>query len=168
MYVFKCLRINKCLNSFKINDTTTGLLGGKNLKNGILTLDWTTMNYTMHSEEFSDGCYFSSCALLKGLNGENLVAVAGGANLPGMKVWNPDDGSVKFLTTDFPPGFQGPAMISIKNGEELIFYEAYNNNESEKGIWRYFQYNNSWTKIGEMLFPRFVFAALPVTGMSCP
>jgi len=153
---------------FQLNETTTGLLGGINNKHGILTFDWITMNYTMLTEELSDGCYFSSCTLLKGINGENLVAIAGGLNLEGLKVWNPDDGSIKVLTTDFPPGVQGPAMISINRGEDLIFYEAYYNNETQNGIWRYFQSNNTWTKIGEMLFPRYLFVALPVTGMSCP
>jgi hypothetical protein len=143
-------------------------MGGQYYQNRILTLDWTTMDYTVRTEEFSDGCFFSACALMTGINGENLVAVAGGLNLPGMKVWNPEDGSVTNLTEDFPPGFAGPAMISIKNGRELIFYESYKTGSFEKGIWRYNLSNNTWNKIGEMLFHRFIFVALPVSGLSCP
>jgi hypothetical protein len=37
----------------------------------------------------------------RGFNGEDLVAVAGGYS-KGLEVWNPDDGTFKVLTEDFP------------------------------------------------------------------
>jgi hypothetical protein len=61
----------------------------------------------------------SACALVKGQNGEDLVAVAGGSSA-GMEVWNPLDGSVKLLT-DFPAAwpYGFPQMISANQGPML-------------------------------------------------
>jgi hypothetical protein len=81
----------------------------------------------------------STCATITGSNGEKLAVVAGGYST-GMEVWNPIDGSVNILTPDFPlaTGAGLPQMISIKNGKELIFYEAAEKPESERnGIWKY-------------------------------
>ena len=57
-------------------------------------------------------------------------------------------------------------MISVKDGEELIFYEA-QDGQGEKGIWKYFVSNTTWMKIGEMLLPRDDFVVLPVTDITC-
>ena len=54
-----------------------------------------------------------------------ILRFAGGSG--GMEAWSPVDGSVKMLTPDFPPGGQDSQLsqlISIKDGEELIFYQA--------------------------------------------
>ena len=126
------------------------------------------MEYTKHSPELTGRYLYSSCALLKGDNGEKLVALVGGNTSPGMEVWNSNDGTVTTLTTDFPPkSDNAPFLVSVSDGEELIFYEAHNSN-NQKGIWKYFQSNNTWTKIGEMIFARDDFVVLPVTGMTCP
>ena len=112
----------------------------------------------------------STCAMVTGSNGEKLVVVAGGHS-SGMEVWNPIDGSVNILTPDFPlaTGAGLAQMISIKNGRELIFYEAAEKPESERnGIWKYDVGTNTWTKIGEMKIARNDFVVLPVDNIPCP
>ncbi len=74
----------------------------------------------------------SACALLKGSEGEVLVAVAGGT--PGMEVWNPANDSVQMLTPDFPPfTLEFSQMISVNDHSELIFYESHSPSQA-KGI----------------------------------
>ncbi len=146
----------------------TGFFGGNNYPRGIVTFDWATMEYTIHPSEFSGNRASSVCGILKGANGETLIAVAGGIS-SGLEVWNPDDDSVKMLTPEFPKGydFGSPQLISVNGGDELIFYEAAHT-DNTKGIWKYLSSNNSWYKIGEMLFPRNDFVVLPVEDLSCP
>lgn len=145
----------------------TGFFGGNNYPRGIVTFDWATMEYTKHPSEFSGNRASSVCGILKGANGETLIAVAGGIS-SGLEVWNPADDSVKMLTSDFPVGnFEYPQMISVNRGDELILYEAASNVTDPKGIWKYISSNNSWNKIGEMLHPRNDFIVLPVDGLTC-
>jgi hypothetical protein len=154
----------------QINDSTTAFLSGSNDPRGILTFDWTTMEYTKHSSQLSGDRQYSACALLKGENGENLVAVASGRS-SGMEVWNPVDGTVKNLTSDFPlySGYnRTPRMVSVGDGSELIFYESVITNNPAKGVWKYHLSNNTWTQLGEMIEGRDDFAVLPVQGVSCP
>ena len=66
--------------------------------NGIITFDWTTGNYTKHSEKFRGSRWYAACAMLDIGNGEKVAAVASGLNV-GMEIWNPADGSVKTLTS---------------------------------------------------------------------
>jgi hypothetical protein len=127
------------------------------------------MEFTKHTVELNRSRTFSTCATITGSNGEKLVVVAGGYS-SGMEVWNPIDKSVKILTSDFPlaTGAGLPQMISIKNGKELIFYEAAEKPESERnGIWKYDVATNTWTKIGEMKIARNDFVVLPVDDISC-
>jgi hypothetical protein len=99
----------------------------------ILTFDWTTMEYTKHTSQLIGSRTMSACALLKGSDGEVLVAVASG-NSAGMEVWNPVDDSVKMLTPDFPPyAGEFPQLISVNDHSELIFYESYSPSKA-KGI----------------------------------
>ena len=99
-----------------------------------------------------------------GLNGQQLVAIAGGyAN--GIEVWNPADGSVKTLNPDFPLAGVSP-MIAVNGNTELIYYE-YGLYGSPKGVWKFSQLTNAWTKIGELLFGRGLSSAQPVQGLSC-
>ena len=107
----------------------------------------------------------SVCGLVTGPDGELLVAVAGGTK-DGMEAWNPVDGSVRWLTPDFPKAFQYgiPQLLSVKDGRYLIFYEA---EYHYRGVYRYTGPSNTWTKIGEMTEARNDFAALPVQGISC-
>jgi hypothetical protein len=76
-YVLQPKKINlKC--NFQVNETMTVFMGGSRYPRGIITFDWTTMTYTKQSTELIRNRTWTSCALLKGVNGENLVAVAGG------------------------------------------------------------------------------------------
>ena len=128
------------------------------------------MEYTKHSSQLSGDRQYSACALLIGENGENLVAVASGRS-SGMEVWNPVDGTVKNLTSDFPlySGYnRTPRMISVGDGSELIFYESVITNNPAKGVWKYHSSNNTWTQLGEMIKGRDDFAVLHVKGVSCP
>ncbi len=147
----------------------TGFFGGSYDTKAIITFDWETMAYTKHTSRFNGTRKVSACSLLVNENGEKLVAVAGGYS-PGLEVWNPEDGTVRTLTPDFPlSSSQGYVqMISVNGDSELIFYEARINSTDPKGIWKYHQTNNTWSKLGEMLFPRDDFAVLPVDGLSCP
>jgi hypothetical protein len=123
------------------------------------------MLYTRQAGQLTGDRRTSACALLKGKDGETLVAIAGGPT-PGMETWNPVDGSVKTLTTDFPSGTGfGRQMISVKGGSELIVYEW---NYGLTGIWKYTHYTSNWTKVGEMILSRNNFVVLPVDGMACP
>ena len=125
------------------------------------------MEYTKHDPENFGYHLYSACAMLNGTNGEKLVAVLGGS----MQLWNPDNGSVKPVSSPVTGSNNyGPSMISVNHGKELILYEAYETygHTNVKGIWKYFQSNDTWTKIGEMFTPRKLSVVLPVTGMNCP
>ena len=112
------------------------------------------MEYTTHVEKLSGDRSSGSCAMLIGENGEKLVAVASGSS-SGMEAWNPNDGTVKFLTTDFPIPTSFARMISIQSGHQLVLYIV-------GEIWKYFGSNNSWIKIGNMMQSRMSFLALPL------
>ena len=144
----------------------TVFLSGKKDPFAIITFDWTTLQYKRQAARLLRDRVYCACSLLNGDNGEKVVAVAGGRQY-GMEVWNPLDGSVKMLTTSFPTkATEHSTMISVKQNSELIFYE---NADAMKGIWKYFQVNNTWTKIGEKFDKAgFCFEVLPVTGISCP
>ncbi len=146
-------------------------LSGQNDAQGILTLDWTTMEYTKHSSQLTSDRRESACAMLKGPSGEKLVAVASGRST-GLEVWNPENGSVRTLTPDFPPisgDSRTAQLISVAGGSELIFYQSISTSSIlAKGIWKYHVGNNTWTQLGEMLAGRDDFAVLPVEDVSCP
>ena len=99
------------------------------------------------------------------------MAIASGMS-PGIEVWNPVNGSAQVLNATFPrayaTGIQTPTLISVNKGKDLLFYEAWHQRADEnKGIWKFHQSNNSWSKIGEMLFARDDFVALPVKDLTC-
>jgi hypothetical protein len=146
----------------------TVFLSGQNDAFRILTFDWTTMQYTKHSAVLSGFRLGCTCALLKGSNGEILVAIAGGFS-QGMEAWNPVNDSVVTLTTEFPlSSIEVPQMISVNGNTDLIFYESSASAGNPQGIWKYSSSTGNWTKIGAMLFPRGSFSVLPVDGVSCP
>ena len=157
----------------QINATLTGFFGGQNHPHGVTTFDWTTMQYTWHGNILQGDRQFSSCALLRGDDGKEVVAIASGTS-SGIEVWNPIDGSVKVLNDTFPrastsTGFaQTSDLISVNNMSDLIFYEAWlYETDKNKNIWKFHQSNSSWSKIGEMLSPRDSFVTLPVKGLTC-
>jgi len=127
------------------------------------------MLYSLQSSRLIGNRDGAPCALLKGTNGEKLVAIAGGVS-SGIEVWNPADGSVKTLNDTFPLADFGthPQMIAANGNTELIFYESVFNAVTLCGIWKFSQVTNAWTKIGEMLEGRGYFSALPAVGLSCP
>ena len=128
------------------------------------------MRYTHHGDILQGYRQSSVCGLLKGDDGNDVVAIASGLS-SGIEIWNPIDGSVKVLNDTFPPrceDVQVPQLISVNNGLELIYYENWHFTiDDNKGIWKFHQSNNSWNKIGEMLFPRDDFVALPVNDLTC-
>jgi hypothetical protein len=143
------------------------LLGGETNPSSIVTFDWTTQEYTRHFPEFNNSRVRASCFLMTGDNGDRLVVVVGGAYSGGMEVWNPLDGTVKTLMSDFPKAnyaHGGDQLISVNEGSELIFYYSH---ESSRGIWKYFAKNNSWSKVGDLIVPRVDCTAVPVHDMSC-
>jgi hypothetical protein len=127
------------------------------------------MTYSLQESKLKEVRTGGACALMKGSNGENLVSVASGS-AAGIEVWNPADGSVKTLNSTFPlaDGVYSSQMIAVNGSSELIFYESMGSLGNPKGIWKFSQVNNAWTKIGEMLTSRGYFSALPVEGISCP
>jgi len=107
---------------------------------------------------------YTSCALVKGDNGEDFVAVAGGMS-PGLEVWNLADGSVKMLTENFPQiSNYIPQMISIEQGRKLIYYDSRPQNE----IWQFDLDSRNWTKIGDLLVARVDFVVLSVPNIAFP
>ena len=75
------------------------------------------------------------------------------------------------ITPEFPQQsslFRSAKLISIADGNGLIYYEAVSDREHPKGVWRFHPANNSWTKIAEMIIARDDFAVLPLAGVSCP
>lgn len=150
-----------------MNETTTALLGGHFYPHAVITYDWTSRVYTKHAKGFKGSRQFSSCALINSQNNEKLVVIVGG-NYEGMEVWNPQDGSIQMLTPEFPAQTMkdAPQLVAIDGGTGLIFYQA-ENQENVQGIWRYFYDSNTWTKVGDLIFARNDFVALPVDGLNC-
>jgi hypothetical protein len=144
-------------------------LGGYYTPTYIKTLDWNTMEYTLHDEKLNNEHKYGTCALIRGPKGEPLVAVASGTSA-GLEIWDPANGVVSDVSPNFPPisgDVQSPKMISVNGGSELIYYET-GSTEMEKPILKYFVGNNSWLEVGQMLFGRDDFAVLPVRDLSCP
>ena len=96
-----------------------------------------------------------------------MVAIAGG-NSDGIEVWNLANGSVTTLNSTFPLSAPHPNMIAVNGNTELIFYESCISPGMPKGIWKFSQVNNTWAKIGEMLYKRMSFSALAVEDITCP
>ncbi len=152
------------MHSFQISDTVTAIFGGQNNPHEILTFDWIVMEYLKHKSVLIGSRQYSTCALMKGDNGENLAAVAGGTS-PGLEIWNPVDGSVKMLTPNFPQRSNNfPQMISVEQGRKLIYY----NTQPQTGIWQFDFDRKNWTKIGDLIVARDDFVTLPVPNIACP
>jgi hypothetical protein len=144
------------------------LLSGKDDPSKIVVFNWTTMAYTLQASHLTGDRSNGACAMLKGFNGETRVAIVGGASA-GIEVWNPANGSVATLNSTFPlaNGF-GPQMIAINGNTELILYESSSSVDNPKGIWKFSQVTNLWTKIGKMMTDKCCFSALAVEGLNCP
>jgi hypothetical protein len=101
---------------------------------------------------------------------KNFITLAPGGYTAGIEVWNPADGSVKTLNSTFPlnDDRMRAQMIAVNGNTELIFYESCISPGMPKGIWKFSQVNNTWAKIGEMLYKRMSFSALAVEDITCP
>jgi hypothetical protein len=77
------------------------------------------------------------------------------------------NGSVTILNLTFPLSAMHP-MIGVNGNTELIYYDSRNGVGSPKGIWKFTEVTNTWTKLGEMMNRRAGFSALPVDGFTCP
>jgi hypothetical protein len=104
----------------------------------IIVFNWTTMSYSLQKSKLSANRELGTCAILKGNNGEKLVAVASGYS-KGIEVWNPADGSVKTLNSTFPPNGSVSRMIAVNGNTELIFYESNDSPGRPQGIWKFSQ-----------------------------
>ena len=154
--------------TFQLNATTTVFLGGYNDPVAIKTLDWNTLEYTVHNEELINEHQYGACALARGPRGEPLVAFASGTTA-GLEIWDPESGTVTNVSPDFPPisgDVQSPKLVAVKGGSELIYYET-GTTEVAKPIYKYFVANNTWLRVGDMLVGRDDFFALPVRDITC-
>ena len=153
---------------FQLNATTTVFLGGVDSPLAIKTLDWNTMEYTLHKEELNNEHKYGTCELVRGPRGEPLVAFASGTST-GLEIWDPEAGTVTNVSPDFPPisgDVQSPKMIAVRGGSELIYYET-GTTELEKPILKYTVATNTWEEVGEMSYGRDDFIALPVRDITC-
>ena len=126
------------------------------------------MEYSLLDEKLNSEHKYGTCQKIRGANGETLVAIASGISA-GLETWNSEARTVTNISPDFPPlsgDFKSPKMLAIKGGAELIYY-ATGSGEVEKPIYKYFVANNTWIEVGEMLFGRDDFMALPVRDISC-
>ena len=96
------------------------------------------MQYNLQASRLSGDHSAGTCTLLKGLNGEKLIAIASGHS-DGIEVWNPADGSVTILNSTFPLRNGRSQMIAVNGNTELIFYESGYSSSSFKGIWKFSQ-----------------------------
>ena len=131
------------------------------------------MTYTKQATELFRNQTWTSCALLKGVNGEHLVAVAGGQS-DGTEIWNPLDGSVKLVSDDFPPltnsSICNSKLVPIKDGSELLLYGGCHGNVVQNGIWKFsssFGYN-SWSEFGKMILRKDDHIVVPFDEIKCP
>jgi hypothetical protein len=157
--------------SIQISPNVTAFFGGSVNANKIVTLDWTTMAYTVHQPQLLRPRVASTCALIRGTDGFPRVAIIGGAS-KGMEFWNPIDGTVEPVSDELPAeegatqGLSHSQMIPIKDGSEFMFYGGFKGSH-HKGIWKYIVATNNWTRVGSTLVARGEHIALPVTGIDC-
>ena len=149
----------------------TGFFGGNTADTRIMTFDWSTMKYTLHTPPLLRGRVGSSCALIKDKDGTVKVAIVGG-NSKGMEFWNPSDGTVELVANEIPPedgssiGLTYSQVLPINEGSEFLLYSGYKVSH-HKGIWRYNVAENSWKKVGNIMTSRGEHVTLPVTGIDC-
>lgn len=165
--------IGQCV--VQLDDATTVFLGGSNNPFGIVSYDWKTDTYTENTAALTGQRSQSACALARNVNGDPLVAVAGGRNdgSKGLEVFNPRDGTVTVLSEVLPQEemtdnqLQNAHMMSINGGTELLIYGGYDGFTTVDDIWKFTLADNKWTKVGQMIVPRDDHFVLEVTGFSC-
>ena len=65
----------------KVSETMTAFIGGFENRYDIVTFDWSTMIYAKQNSQFIGKIILSSCAILKGIDGETLAVVAGNPSI---------------------------------------------------------------------------------------
>ncbi len=148
-------------------------MGGTRYPRGIITFDWATMTYTKQATELFRNRTWTSCALLKGEHGENLVAVAGGQS-DGTEVWNSQDGTVQLVSDNFPPltnsSICDSKLVPIKDGSELLLYGGCHGDITQDGIWKFsssYSYT-SWSEFGKMILAKNDHIVVPFSDVKCP
>lgn len=162
------------LCALQISETVSGFFGGNINNHSIVTYDWATESYTQHPTELQGERLRSSCALLKGKSGEDLVAVVGSDSdkSKGMEAWNPADESLTTLHEELPHekdglGLDGSQMFSINDRSELILYGGFAG-VYLADIWKYSVADDSWNQVGNMTTTRYGHVVIPVTNVKCP
>jgi len=96
--------------------------------------------------------YQSSCALIKGKDGNPVVAIIGGfPEKGGMELWNPKTREVELLWDEIPPeegasyGLDLAEVLPINDGSDFILYGGFEGTYKDD-IWKYNVETNSWTK----------------------
>ncbi len=150
----------------------TGFFGGSIASTSrVVTLDWSTMEYTTHSPQLLMPRIGSVCAVVKDKDGSAKVAIVGGTS-KGIEFWNPADGTVEQVSYQIPAedgssiGLTHTQMLPINDGSEFILYSGYKVSH-HKAIWRYNVAAKTWTKAGNVLTSRGEHVTLPVTGIDC-
>ena len=144
-----------------MNNTHSAFLGGSSDHNRILVLNWRTMVFTERKERLINKRFKSACALVKGSNGEPLVAVAGGitADSKGLEIWNPLKASVELIDDLLPTetasslGLNHAMLIPINKGTEMILYGGYQN-DYQSEIWKFTVDTSKWEKMGDLKVAR--------------
>ena len=107
--------------------------------------------FVLQDEKLLKDRYASSCGLIKGNDGQNIVAIIGGVGQKGMEIWNPRTKTVEKITDEIPAeqgatqGLRFSELVTIKGGTEFILYGGMNE-VYQSGIWKYAVAENKWTR----------------------
>jgi hypothetical protein len=86
-----------------------------------------------------------------------------------MEIWNPIDGTVTTQIDVLPSEVGGGGLedaCMVPRGREVLLYGGLAQTYSDE-IWKFLLAENSWTKVGTMLYPREQLIVLPVKGIQC-
>ncbi len=95
----------------------------------------------------------STCGIIKNKDGQPVVAIMGGIG-KGMETWNPNTHVVERLWDVTPPqeiGIVQSKMVSLKGGQESLFYGGYLGSDQDD-IWRYTSVNNTWKRYSLLFY----------------
>ncbi len=113
---------------------------------------YSSPTFVLRDEKLLKDRYRSTCGLIKGKDGQNVVAIIGGAfGSMGMELWNPTTKTVELLWDEIPAeegatnGLEESELVTIKGGTEFILYGGWNGKD-QGGIWKYIVAENSWTR----------------------
>ena len=95
----------------------------------------------------------SSCGLIQGKDGQEVVAIVGGSQ-KGMEIWNPIRKTVELLwdeipaEKDFGSGLFKSELVPIEGEKEFILYGGgeWISSSTKDDIWKYVVADNTWTR----------------------